>query len=210
MQVLTLCGDKYHPAKNMRKGLSWLENAGFQLDWLEDAEDWRADKLDAYPLVILAKSNHMSAEADDPWMTMEIQTAFVNYVRQGGGLLAIHSGIADYDESARLRKLLGGVFVHHPPQCPVTISPKLGHPVTTGSYSFTLPDEHYFVVMDDIQADVFLTSTSKHGQQPAGWIRTEGKGRVGVLTPGHNPAVWHHTSYQTLVANLLHWCVEQS
>ena len=47
-------------------------------------------------------------------MTDEVQQAFVNYVEAGGGLLAVHSGTAEYQETPTLRRLLGGVFTHHP------------------------------------------------------------------------------------------------
>jgi type 1 glutamine amidotransferase len=96
--------------------------------------------------------------------------------------------------------------MEHPPQCPVTVEPKAGHPLAEGSKSFTVKDEHYMMALDDEHADVFLTSTSEHGTEPAGWIRTEGLGRVCVLTPGHNPEVWLHPSYQVLLENALRWC----
>jgi uncharacterized protein len=98
------------------------------------------------------------------------------------------------------------VFVQHPPQCPVTVEPLAGHLLTTGCEAFTLQDEHYHMALDDAGADVFLTTRSEHGPQPGGWRRTEGKGRVGVLTPGHNVEVWLHPSFQALLLNTLSWC----
>jgi type 1 glutamine amidotransferase len=69
-----------------------------------------------------------------------------------------------------------------------------------------LKDEHYFMAMDDPGVDIFMTTCSEHGEQPAGWRRTEGPGRVAVLTPGHNLEVWLHSSYQTMILNALRWC----
>jgi type 1 glutamine amidotransferase len=60
--------------------------------------------------------------------------------------------------------------------------------------------------LDDAQADVFLAARSEHGVQPGGWTRTEGSGRVCVLTPGHNLEVWLHPAYQALILNGLQWC----
>jgi len=107
-----------------------------------------------------------------------------------------------------MRGILGGAFIGHPKQCPVTVAPKDGHPLTAGVTAFTLTDEHYQMVLDDQEADLFLTSTSEHGTQPAGWTRFEGKGRVCVLTPGHNLEVWLDPSFQTLLDNCLHWCAQ--
>jgi len=154
----------------------------------------------------LTKSNHVSSVDKTGWMTEAVQTSFVEYVYKGNGLLAIHSGTADYQEKTILRSLLGGVFTHHPEQCEVKMEPKANHPLTNGMSPFTVKDEHYFMAMYDSEADVFMTSHSEHGEQPAGWRRTEGAGRVAVLTPGHNLEVWLHPLYQTLLLNALRWC----
>lgn len=132
---------------------------------------------------------NVSATASTGWMTDSVQVAFSDYVRRGNGLVAIHSGTAEYDQMRVLRSLLGGVFNHHPEQCPVTVNPRLGHPLSAGSAPFTLKDEHYFMAMDDPEVDVFMTTTSEHGEQPGAWMRVDGTGRVVVLTPGHNVEV---------------------
>lgn len=203
--ILVLCDDRWHPAATPREGLGALPQIEFTFDWIENANEWSAEQMATYPLVILTKSNNVSATDTTEWMTDEVQAAFVDYVRQGGGLLAIHSGTAEYRETAALRNLLGGVFVHHPKQCPVTVTPKADHPLTSGSSTFTLKDEHYFMEMNDDSVDVFLSSSSEHGTQPAGWTRTEGDGRVAVLTPGHNVEVWLEPAYQQLILNALQW-----
>lgn len=209
MRVLVLCDDKYHPAQTVRQGLAGLEKVGYELDWIEDARNWRAGQLSAYPVTILSKSNHTSSQDETPWMTEEVQAAFVDYVRGGHGLLAIHSGTAGYQETPVMRALLGGVFLQHPPQCPVTITPRPGHPISTGSAPFTLQDEHYFMALDDRRAEVFLVTASEHGEQPGGWTRREGAGRVCVLTPGHNLTLWQHPIFQILIVNALRWCTKQ-
>jgi type 1 glutamine amidotransferase len=186
--------------------LAPLEEAGFAFDWIENAGDWSAERMAEYPVVVLTKSNNVSSSDRSPWVTDEVQAAFREYVRRGNGLLVIHSGSAEYRDLPVLRGVLGGVFASHPPQCPVTVEPRADHPLTAGSTPFTLVDEHYIMEMDDAQADVFLTTRSEHGVQPGGWTRTEGDGRVCVLTPGHNLPVWLHPSYQTLIRNALRWC----
>jgi len=204
--ILVLCDDRWHPAATAREGLGGLPQHEFTFDWIENANDWSAAHMANYSLVILTKSNNVSATDTTNWMTDEVQAAFAAYVQQGGGLLAIHSGTAEYREATILRKLLGGVFVHHPKQCPVTITPKADHPLAAGSDIFTRKDEHYFMEMDDAAVDLFLTSSSDDGEQPAGWTRTEGDGRVCVLTPGHNVEVWLEPAYQQLILNAMRWC----
>lgn len=209
MRILVLCDDRWHPASIVRDGLTPLKNAGFTFDWIENAASWSPDNMFEYPLVVLTKANNVSSSEESPWMTESIERTFLNYVREGNGLLVIHSGTVGYEKNSVLRALQGGVFASHPKQCPVTANVKTGHPLTTGSESFTLTDEHYFLEFDDPQADVFLTTTSEHGEQPGGWTRTEGEGRICVLTPGHNLEVWLHPSFQALLQNTIRWCSKE-
>ena len=135
---------------------------------------------------------------DDP----SREAAFVDYARQGGGLLAVHRRYTDTPP----RALLGGVFDHHP------VVPGDGyrarHPLTAGCAPFTGKDEHYHMTMDDPQVDVFMDTVSEHGMQPGGWTRTEGQGRVCVLTPGHNVEIWLEPGFQALLKNAIHWCAK--
>jgi len=205
-KVLVLCDDEWHPARIPREGLgAWKQNE-FTFDWIENAHEFSAERMSLYTLVILTKSNHVSSIDHGSWMTNEVQAAFASHVQNGNGLLTIHSGTAGYEQTPVLRSLLGGVFTHHPEQCLVTMEPKMGHSLSEEVSSFTLTDEHYFMALDDTQADIFLTTRSEHGEQPGGWRRAEGAGRVAVLTPGHNLEVWLHPGFQALLINSLRWC----
>lgn len=43
--------------------------------------------------------------------------------------------------------------MHHPAQCPVTLLPRMEHPLSAGIAPFMLKDEHYFMALDDPEAD---------------------------------------------------------
>lgn len=205
MRTLVIADDYWHPASTPREGLQTLGDCGFEFEWLENTKDWSPDDLFTYPLVIFTKSDNVSAADQTSWVSDEVQKGFVSYVRAGNGLLVVHSGTV-YEKIPEMRRLIGGAFLDHPEQCPVTVKPKVGHPLTTGSVPFTVIDEHYMMAFDDKSADVFLTTTSEHSTQPGGWTRSEGDGRVCVLTPGHNVEVWQHPSYQALLCNAMRWC----
>jgi type 1 glutamine amidotransferase len=205
MKILVLCDDHWHPASVVRSGLQDLVAHDFHFVWIEDAKAWSPQLMDSFPVILLSKSNNVSSGDQAAWMTPEAAQAFVDYVRQGGGLLAVHSGLAGYQDVPGIRTLLGGVFAHHPEQCPVTITPRPGHWLAEGAEPFTLKDEHYHMTMNDGEVDVFMTTESLHGSQPGGWRRAEGLGRVVVLTPGHNLEVWQHPAYQKILSNALRW-----
>lgn len=205
-RTLVFCDDSAHPASLTRDGLAALGDCGLRFDWVEDASAWQPQRLSDYPLVIFSKANNCSQVDEAPWATEKIAKAFVDFVASGNSILFLHSGTALYDNAPSLCRLMGGAFTGHPPQCPVTVAPCAGHPLTVDSAPFTLVDEHYMMEMNDPDVDLFLYSQSEHGTQPAGWTRYEGKGRVCVLTPGHNAAVWICPSYQALLRNSLAWC----
>jgi type 1 glutamine amidotransferase len=207
-RVLVLCGDGPHPPLRTRCGVEALGAEDFDFDVIDDASEWSAESMGHYPLVLLTKSNHRSTEDKSPWITPEVEEAFVDYVAAGGGLLAVHSG-SGVAKLPTLRRLLGGTFVQHPPQTDVTVTPQGYHPITDGVEPFTLADEHYFMQTDDLQAHHFLTTTSSHGAQSGGWLREEGEGRVCVLSPGHTAAVWLHPEFLTLLRNGLLWCARE-
>jgi type 1 glutamine amidotransferase len=119
--------------------------------------------------------------------------------------------------------LIGCRFLSHPNICPVTVQPIKRHPVTEGVESFCEIDEHYKIEIIASDIDIFLESHSpqqgdenKYKEEPyyntpastctAGYVRTQGKGRICVLTPGHTLTVWHNTFFQRLLANALKWC----
>jgi uncharacterized protein len=206
MRILVLCDDYWHPAEVAQEGLAKLADDGLTFDVIEDAGAFQPERLSDYPVVMLVKSDNTTAEDKTSWANDAVQEALVAYVEGGGGLLVVHSGTASLRNLPALRALVGGAFTHHPPRCPVTVEPAEGHPLTVGVEAFTAEDEHYMMVLDDANADVFLTSVSEDGSQPAGWTRDQGAGRVCVLTPGHTVEVWVHPSFQTLLRNALAWC----
>ncbi len=206
MRILVICDDYWHPAATVRAGLEALGEGSFDFEFQENAIAWSDEKMNQYPVVIFTKSDNISSADSELWVTDEVQQSFVDYVEKGGGLLVIHSGTAGYLEKPVIRGLMGGAFTTHPEQCPVTIEPKPGHPITGGCTPFTVIDEHYFMKFDDWGAELFLTTTSEDGTMPGGWTRTQGNGRVCVLTPAHNLQLTPQPTFQRLLMNALSWC----
>ena len=206
MKTWLLCDDYYHPGEIPQQGLQALSEIGIQFDVTPDARDFSFARLAEYPVVVLAKGDSVSARIREPWETPEVEEAFVNYVEAGGGLLVIHSGTTGKTGADRLHALMGCRFISHPEQCPVTVTPLKQHPITEGVQPFTQQDEHYFIDLYARDADILAVSSSVHGVTVSGYVRTQGKGRVCVLTPGHNLAVWQDMEYRKMLCNALRFC----
>jgi len=224
MRVLLICNDFWHPGQIPIDGVAPLTEKGFEFDIITDDEDVKPDVLKGYDVIILSKGDE-SARDDGKasWKTEAVQKAFIDYVENGGGLLVIHCGLVAGDQAEALDRLIGSRFDYHPENTPVTVQPIKPHPIVDGVGMFCEVDEHYRleVLKDDI--DIFMASYSPpqgdealYESEPyrnsqawidaAGYVRTQGKGRVCVLTPGHLLPVWHNPEYQRTLENALNWC----
>lgn len=223
MNILLLCDDYWHPGEVPIAGVKPLEAKGFCFDIVSDGGKFSPAMLKDYPVVMLCKSNQRTQAAQEPWMTDEIQQAFIDFVEGGGGLLVVHSGTVPSPTTERLSRLMGCRFTFHPNNCPVTVAPIMPHPVTEGVGMFCEVDEHYRLEILDAEAKVIMASysasqgdESKFDEDPyhnttawlgaAGLVREQGKGRVCVLTPGHLLPVWLNVEFQKALENALRWC----
>jgi type 1 glutamine amidotransferase len=223
MKVLLICDDFYHPGQVPIDGIEPLKAKGFQFDIITDANDFKAEMLSDYPVVLLSKCDEVSKDDRASWKTADIQRAFVDYVEKGGGLLVVHTATVAGKDTEVLDRLIGCRFAWHPVDCPVTVQPVKPHAITEGVEMFCEVDEHYRIdiLADDI--DVLMASYSppqgvveKYEEEPynntAAWIsacayvRTQGSGRVCVLTSGHLLPVWHNPQFQRVLENSLNWC----
>jgi len=226
MRVLLICDDYWHPGQVSIDGVAPLAQDGFQFDIVTNANDFSPDMLKQYPVVLLVKSDEVSQTDKQPWKTETVQQAFVNYVEGGGGLIAVHSATVCGQNTQALDQLIGCRFLGHPNACPVTVQPVKNHPVTEGVEMFCETDEHYRIDITASDADVLIASysppqgeESKLEEDPyhnthaaicaSGYVRTQGAGRVCVLTSGHLLPVWLNPQFQKILANAMHWCSRQ-
>jgi len=232
MKVLLICDDYWHPGQIPIDGLEPLTRQGYRFDVIKNANDFSPGMLISnlltsntmmrYAAVLLCKMDEVSQSDRQPWKTEEVQQAFKGYVEAGGGLLAVHSATVPGKNTETLDRLIGCRFINHPNAVPVTVQPVKRHPVTEGVGMFCETDEHYNIEIIEPDADVLLASyspaqgeESKYQEEPyynvpaaiyaAGYVRTQGKGRVCVLTPGHTAEVWNNLQFQKLLDNALKW-----
>lgn len=178
-----------------------------ELEALPKGAELTRSWLAGQDVVVLAKLNHRSEEEETPWLTPGIKAALMDYVAAGGGLLVIHAGTAGFKEDAEFHRFVGGVFNYHPKACEVRLSLNAAAaPFPVGEGDIVVHDEHYMMDMADDAQEVFMTSSSEHGVQAAGWVRRHGGGKVCVLTPGHFLKVWQEPGYRALIAQALRWC----
>lgn len=124
--------------------------------------------------------------------------SLVSFVREGGGLVAIHSTAGANENSEAFGKLVGsrikkGIFVEYK----VSVADP-DHSIAQGLGEFHLDDEVY-ALEPTADNQIFLTSKVDGKCEPIGYSRMEGKGRVVYLAAGHKVETFRHPVYRALV-----------
>jgi type 1 glutamine amidotransferase/mono/diheme cytochrome c family protein/glucose/arabinose dehydrogenase len=192
-----------HIAKEMARQMA--QNTGlFHVDFSEDAAELSAANLANYDAVYLNNTTKMEKGLSTP----EARKAFTDFVRNGGGLVAVHAatdgGWPEYVD------MLGGDFDGHPwgANGTYTIANEdPGHPLVEAIFNggaFRLNDELYQYKDFDrskvrvlLSVDMSVLANHMGGMKradldyPMAWVRDFGKGRVFVSSLGHNKHVYH-------------------
>jgi len=131
--------------------------------------------------------------------------SLMNYVENGGGLIVLHGGIANFMYNDDFSAVLGGSFYFHPKSQSVTLNPvDPDHPLTKcfEGKAFVHKDEPYLfnrayekmnfkplleMDMSKIASDKRVDKLPPVKRYTA-WIKRYGKGHVFYCSPSHYPA----------------------
>ena len=202
LEVLFLGDDRGHkPIERYRVLKQALGPRGYNLTFIEDLSQVTRERLDRYDSLIVY-ANH---EQD------KVPADILGWVKDGGGLVALHSACGCFHPSPEWFALVGGKFKSHEGHefSPETVDKD--HPITRGLPELKAWDETY--VHQDLSGDRHLLqvrpplNAGEDKPEPWTWTRTEGKGRVFYTASGHDMKVWDQTAYQVLVARAITWSV---
>jgi type 1 glutamine amidotransferase len=132
------------------------------------------------------------------------------WVAAGGALLMVHSACVACQSSPALRRLAGGVFLHHPPAFTFTVHPMHHeHPIIDGVSAFSVHDEFYIEIAEP-DVLVHMVALDRGIAYPMVWSRTEGQGRVANIAMGHDERVWDLAPYQRLMRQAAAWAMAEA
>ena len=222
MRILVICGDYWHPAEGIKEGLGAILKTQGDVHFVSEQAEIENETLENYDLLIITKADEIAPDNYLVWKTEKIQQAIYHYVAAGGGLLVCHAGTVSGKNTDIFDQLVGCRFRYHPRDSAVTVAPLKPHPICEGVEAFTEIDEHYWIDILRGDVDIIFSSTSpaqgvveKYESEPydncpvtvypSGYTRTEGKGRICVLTPGHLLPVWQNKNYEKTIKNAIKW-----
>jgi type 1 glutamine amidotransferase len=173
------------PAKIAVKKL--CEQNGYQADTTENSDYFTDEKLKQYSALVFISSNKNV-------FTDEQKAAFQRYIRAGGGFIGIHAATGTEREWEWYGKLVGAVFVWHPPIQTGTIDViDQTHPATKDlPKRWERYDEWYFFrnINPDIKVLATLDTTTFKSERhtanyPFAWYHEFEGGRSFYTAGGH-------------------------
>jgi type 1 glutamine amidotransferase len=207
-KILLLLGGNWHDfegyASAFRRYFSenaFTIEATCDADALYHLDENRIDLVALY--TCLGGSNQHGRIAED--LKPDQVAALCRWVEAGGKVLGLHAATVMGESQTRLRRLLGGRFLSHPPQFDFAVIPMhRAHPITAGVGAFTVHDEFYIQDYDDT-AEIHMVAFDRGLAHPMVWTKAAGQGHVAYLAPGHSHLVWDLPAYQQLVTQAVAW-----
>jgi scyllo-inositol 2-dehydrogenase (NADP+) len=190
--VLLVTGGKYHDYERGGQAIAeTLKAAGIECTVTGDASAVASLAGGKFDCVMLYTQGDLFDEKQ--------AEALVKFVRNGGGLVGIHSAITAKQPDA-LVKLLGARFGGHGPTFDFKVQVSdAEHPVAHRIQEYRITDELY-VVEPVGEIRPFLTAWWNGKPQAIGYSRGEGKGHVVYLGNGHDQRSLTHPTFQQLLA----------
>lgn len=208
------------PYADLAMQLMGEKTGAFTVTISSDVSVLQADNLRQYDAVYL---NNNVGTTTDVFGTPELRQGLLDYVRNGGGLVASHGTSVASPRWTEFGLLLGASGASHRESNEKAIvhieDPK--HPITRafGGKSFTMRDEYYrfqepfsrerlrvlltvdAASVNQEQGRCYGRCFRDDGDYAVAWIRTEGKGRVFYNSLGHNPDLfWDPNMLQMFLA----------
>lgn len=211
-RALLLLGGTWHDFDGFAQSLGaclgshgWEVEPGYDLERLTRLERESCDLLITYTCFSLPAEGVPVTGSEK--MEDDQIDALTAWVRAGGAYLAAHASTSLGNSSPALGRLIGGVFIKHPPMFSFPVYPVYGaHPITAGISAFTVFDEMY-IERCEPGVDVHMATVHEGTVHPLAWSKSEGRGRVAHVALGHSAEVWGLEPYQRLMVQAADWAV---
>ena len=191
------------------------QHDAFDIDITRDASILTTDILKRYDAVVFYTTGELPMNADQ-------RTTFLQFIRNGGGFVGIHSATDTFYDWPEYGELIGGYFDNHPWREEVSVRVEDNtHPATRHlAERFQINDEIYqfkkwsrdrvnvLMSLDTQSVDTTKDSVHRNDNDFAlAWSHSYGEGRVFYTALGHEEAVWQDDRFQRLIVNGIVWAI---
>jgi type 1 glutamine amidotransferase len=180
----------------------------------EDPAMFDPGQLKSFRAVVLLSPTTDPKRPESEWLVGARRTAFQQFVRRGGGVVAIHAAADSHYHWPWYGRLIGGRFQRHPPGTPtgrVTLA-NPGHPANRGlpATAVRTDEWYYFDDFDPTSTVLMSLDPASIGEadvnpNPVSWARTVDGGRVFYTALGHTGESYSEPFFLKHVADGLDW-----
>jgi len=176
----------------------FLTEAGFQVTITEDRDDFKAEALEPYDVIV----DYTTGED----LTQEQVQGLLGGIVGGKGFVGVHSASDSFKQTPGYIDMVGGKFLTHPsywPQLTFNVKNRF-HPVMEGVEDFEMEEELY--LMETYGHFELLMSTWFQGfERPITWVKPYGHGRICYTALGHDKVQTENPNFQRIVTNAIRW-----
>jgi uncharacterized protein len=192
-------GDQGHhrPADRFKQLEPALTTARIRYTYTESLDDLNPEKLAGYDSIVIY-ANHTK-------ISPEQERALMDFVNNGGGLVAFHCASYCFLNSTNYLELVGARFKSHKTGDFEETVLKSDHPVLQGVSPIKSWDETYVHEKHNTNRVVLAERVEGDLHEPYTWVRTSGKGRVFYTAWGHDQRTWSNTNFVRMVINAIEW-----
>jgi type 1 glutamine amidotransferase len=185
----------------------------FDVTVIRSAEQLTKETLTNYDVVAFNTTGELPMAASK-------QEALLEFVRNGGGFVGVHSATDTFYEWPEYGEMLGGYFDGHPwhQEVDLTIEDP-DHPSTRHLESplrlyeeiyqirsWNRNDVHVLLSVDTTSVDMNADGINRSdGDFAVSWTRQYGYGRIFYTALGHEPATWRGSQFQGHLIGGIRW-----
>lgn len=191
---------------------------GFTVEASENPSVFEPERLSRFGIVVFLSATTDPKDPASEWLSGSRREALQQFVRGGGGVLAIHAAADSHYYWPWYGKLIGGRFARHPegtPRGTVSLADP-GHPANRGlPATAERSDEWYY--FDDFDPGSTLLVTldpasigeSDVNPNPVAWARKVEGGRVFYTAMGHTSESYSDPYFLAQLGNGLDWLLDR-
>lgn len=215
VRVLILTGRNNHNWRETTPVLTSIlkDSRRFAVTVTEKPETCTAALLAEHDALLSNWNNFGSKAGPGDWPE-SVRTAFVDYVRDGGGVVVVHAGGTMFGEWTEFQQIIGATWgkgTGHGPMHEFEVRMAAGHSITEGLASFRTTDELWHRMAVTGEPTTLATAFSaeeKRGSgqdEPVARITQFGEGRCFNLTLGHNATAMQSPGFRALLLRGTEW-----
>jgi len=192
-------GDSGHHRPDLRVDdiTPYLAERGIYLHYTDQQSDLNLENLNNYDALMIYGNR--------TGLPMQQETDLLSYVNNGGGIVAIHSASATFNDSDAFVSLIGGAFKAHGTGTFSVEHQSSTHPVLEGVPEFESWDETYVHMKHNPDKEVLSVRVEGNHEEPWTWVRDQGNGRVFYTAWGHDERTWENEGFKKLIERASRW-----